>query len=108
MASTDQRRWGPDCQRRASCVGSPPSPRILTANPSLTRRLRAGGGYGSMALPDQVRQSSPPSSSSSSVRGSGCSCVGGVGSEEVGASTGGVGSGEGGGCQPAVCGAAGV
>src|SRR3954470_23991800 len=101
MASIDQRRWGPDCQRRASCVGSPPSPRTLTANPSLTERLRAGGDYGLIALPDQVRQSSP-SSSSPSFAGGGCSWGGGVGSDEDGA------TGAGGGCQPPVCGAAGV
>src|SRR4051812_17566326 len=46
MASIDHRRWGPDCQRRASCVGSPPSPRILTAKPSLTWGLRLDGPPG--------------------------------------------------------------
>ena len=34
--SSECRRCGPDCQRRASWLGSPPSPSTLTAKPSRT------------------------------------------------------------------------
>src|SRR5829696_1958519 len=45
-ASSDRRRCGPDCQRRVSWLGRPPSPRTLTAKPSLTPRLRVDGAAG--------------------------------------------------------------
>src|SRR3712207_9109392 len=44
--SIDTRRCGPDCQRRLSEVGRPPSPRTLTAKPSRTWGLRALGALG--------------------------------------------------------------
>src|SRR3954447_10329024 len=45
-ASSECRRCGPDCQRRASWLRSPPSPRTLTAKPSRTLGLRVGGAAG--------------------------------------------------------------
>src|SRR5215207_8074287 len=48
-ASSDRRRCGPDCQRRVSWLGRPPSPRTLTAKPSLTPRLRIDGAAGPRA-----------------------------------------------------------
>src|SRR4051794_41506671 len=39
-ACSEWSRWGPVCQRRLSVLGSPPSPRTLTAKPNLTQPLR--------------------------------------------------------------------